>query len=89
MAGDWLSDRKQCVVINGKEWEWHNVNGSVSQGSVLSSLLFVIYINGEGINCKMSKFSDDTKIMMNEVTVTTPKLQSDLNEVTRWAEKYI
>ena len=27
--GDWLSYRKQSVIINGKESEWHNVNNGV------------------------------------------------------------
>uniref|UniRef100_A0A0P4VVU6 Reverse transcriptase domain-containing protein n=1 Tax=Scylla olivacea TaxID=85551 RepID=A0A0P4VVU6_SCYOL len=61
---DWLSDRKQRVVINGKESEWHKVNSGVPQGSVLGPVLFIMYINDidEGINCKISKFADDTKI---------------------------
>ena len=88
---DWLSDRKQRVVINGKESEWHNVKSGVPQGSVLGPVLFIVYINDidEGINCKISKFADDTKIM-SKVTSTSQwqELQCDLNKLTRWAEKW-
>ena len=61
---DWLSERKQRVVINGKTPEWINVNSGVPQGSVLGPILIIIYINDidEGITCKISKFTDDTNI---------------------------
>ena len=89
--GDWLSDRKQRVVINGKESEWHKVNSGVPQGSVLGPVLFIVYINDidEGINCTLSKFADDTKIMSKvESASQWQELQSDLNKLACWAEKW-
>jgi len=41
----WLFDRKQRVVINGKFSTWSHVLSGVSQGSVLGPILFIIYIN--------------------------------------------
>lgn len=88
---NWLLDRKQRVVINGKESSWCKVNSGVPQGSVLGPILFIIYINDidEGIECKISKFADDTKIM-NKVTSTEnyQKLQNDINTLVDWADKW-
>ena len=42
---DFLSYRKQRVVLNGQHSSRDNVNAEIPQGSILGPLLFLIYIN--------------------------------------------
>ena len=89
--GDWLSERKQRVVINGNSSDWRDVISGVPQGSVLGPILFIIYVNDidDGLNSKISKFADDTKIA-SKVTTTDDRdnLQNDLDRLANWAHKW-
>ena len=42
---DFLANRQQRVVLNGKSSCWSSITASVPQGSVLGSLFFLLYIN--------------------------------------------
>ncbi len=66
----WISKRKQRVVISGTASDWAPVTSGVPQGSVLGSLLLIIYINDidVGLDYIVSKFADDTKIGNSIIT---------------------
>ena len=87
---NWLSSRKQRVIINGNFSEWKDVLSGVPQGSVLGPLLFLIYIDDldNGLKSKILKFADDTKCFrrINNAEDQTI-LQSDLNRMANWAEE--
>ena len=60
----WLTDRRQRVVVDGEVSTWKSVLSGVPQGSVIGPILLLVYINDleEGITGKILKFADDTKL---------------------------
>lgn len=89
--GEWLTDRKQRVVLNGTMSGWKEVVSGVPQGSVLGPLLFLIYINDldVGISSKISKFADDTKIASTvQGAQDNYRIQRDLNRLIAWADRW-
>ena len=88
---DWLSGRKQRVVVEGEESSWRPVISGVPQGSVLGPILFLIYINDleNEIGSNILKFADDTQMFRRvESQEDRHQLQSDLNKLVKWAEKW-
>ena len=86
---NYLTGRKQRVVINGCHPSWAEVKSGVPQGSILGPILFLIYVNDlpDVIqNSNLAMFADDSKCFksVNSVEDSTD-LQIDLDNLCDWA----
>ena len=89
---NYLTNRKQRVVLNGMESNWGEIKAGVPQGSVLGPLLFLVYINDleEGIKSSVRFFADDTSLfsIVHDIVVSAEELNHDLNLIKKWAYQW-
>ena len=87
-----MSNRKQCVVVDGVKSPFIDIQAGVPQGSRLGPLLFIIYINDivEELECDILLFADDCSLLASGVdpTETANKLNRDLLKISTWADKW-
>ena len=90
---DYLSDRRQRVVLPGVYSDWAYTKAGVPQGSVLGPLLFLIYINDivNDIGSNIRLFADDTSlyIIVTDPDTSAELLSSDLMKIDDWAAKWL
>ena len=87
----WLTDRRQRVVVDGEVSSWKSVLSGVPKGSVLGPILFLVYINDleEGVTGKILKFADDTKLFTKTKEIGDKEnLQDDIDKLVKWSEKW-
>ncbi len=86
-----LSNRRQCVNINGTVSDWSEVISGVPQGSVIGPVLFVIFINDMPNNIRnfISLFADDAKLYGKTSSVEDRRsMQEDINTLQQWSDKW-
>ena len=75
---DLLSNRKQSVVLNGQVSTWTSVNAGILQGSVLGSLLSLVYINdlSDNLSSNVKLFADNTSLFsaIHDIAVSVGRL---------------
>ena len=86
---DFLSCRKERVVLKGQHSSWANVEACVPQGSILGPLLFLFYINDlpNGLKSNVKHFASDTLLfsVVYNITDSANLLNSDLSKSNEWA----
>ena len=89
---NYLTNRKQRVVLNGMESNWGDIKAGVPQGSVLGPLLFLVYINDleVGIKSTVKFFADDTSIysIVYDPVISAAELNHDLDLIKKWAHQW-
>ena len=88
---DFVDNRKQAVVINGVHSSCIPVFSGIPQGSVLSPVFFLLYINGlqEQVKSRVRLFADDTAIYLALSSHIEGKvLQNDLLSLEKWKKMW-
>ena len=87
-----LDNRYQRVLLNGQNSHWEMIKAGVPQGSILSPLLFLIYINDlpNNLISNVKLFADDTSIfsIVNDINVSTEEINNDLKRISEWAYQW-
>ena len=84
---EFLTDRKQRVIVNGSQSTWKNVTSGIPQGSVLGPVLFLVFINDfpDIINVLIKLFADDAKLYSIVTSDNDNRVQFSLNRAVDWA----
>ena len=84
-----LKNRKQRVALNGQTSSWTNVLAGVPQGSILSPLFFLIYINdvSDDFSSNPKLFADDAFIfsVIRDKNTSSKELNNDLRKISNRA----
>ena len=89
---DYLTERTQCIGVEGATSPSQPVLSGVPQGSVLGPLLFIIYIDGLTnalSNSSMSLYADDLLLYR---TIQSPTdyqtLQAEIDSLSNWISSH-
>ena len=85
---DFLTGRRQRVVVNGSSSQWSPVLSGVPLGTVLGPILFLLFINDlpSLVSSSVKLFADDSVLYRNiESSADHAKLQEDLLQLEEWA----
>ena len=89
---DFLSNRKQRVVLNGKYSSWTIIEAGVTQHSILGPLFFLIYINGlsDNLITNPKLLADNTSLffIVHDPNATANDVNNDLAKINAWAYQW-
>ena len=87
-----LTNRKQCVCVNGFKSSWQSPKSGIPQGTVLGPVLFLTFINDlpQSLTCECSIFADDSTAYTagKDTQLTCRKLSLNLDYASDWASSW-
>jgi hypothetical protein len=90
---DYLTGRKQRVVLGEAESNWFDVKSGVRQGSVSGPLLFILYINDlpDNLTNMVKLYADDSKILAfyDDRLVKNYVIQQDIEIFANWCRIWL
>ena len=88
---EFLTDRKQRVVVDGQCGEWRRVISGVPQGSVLGPLLFILYTQDMwvGLENQLVAYADDATLISvipkpTDRNRVSESMNRDLAKISDW-----
>ena len=92
LFNSYLTNRKQCVVVDGVKSPFVDIKAGVPQGSRLGPLLFIIYINDivDNLESDILIFADDCSLLASGLhpDETVEQLNRDLIKISAWADRW-
>ena len=75
--------------MNGQNSSWENIEAGVPQGSILGSLLFLIFINDlpNNLSTNVKLFADNNSLVsvVHDTATSSCDLNYNLNRIREWA----
>ena len=80
-----LRNRKQKVVLDGRDFLWADVNAQIPQDYILGPVFFLIYINDltNGLPSNAELFADATLLfsVVHNLSIQTDELNNDFVKI--------
>ena len=92
---EFLTNRKQRVVVDGHHGDWRRVISGVPQGSVLGPLLFILFTQDMwiGLENQLIAYADDATLLAvipspDERRMVSESLNRDLARINNWCKSW-
>ena len=86
---NYLSERRQRMLLDGEHSDWTGLTKGVPQGSILGPMLFLLFVNDLSDvvqHCTVNLYTDDTTIYSTDENpvVLGARMEKDLESVANW-----